>query len=77
MSLLRKYADQVRIISGGMRSGKISMSNGALRLRALAVLVEQDAAAMPECEYAERLKKMAEMIYNVVEKMEPGQRMVQ
>jgi hypothetical protein len=59
-----------------MRSGKITMAKGAVKLRTLALLVEQDAAAMPEGEYADRLNKMADMIYNVVDKMEPGGRIM-
>lgn len=75
--MLKKYADQVKMISQSMRSGELSMENGAVKLRTIALLVEQDAAAMPDDNYAARLNKMAGMIHNVVEKMDPQGRVLQ
>ncbi len=77
MNLLKNYADQVKSISEGMRSGELSMEKGAVRLRSLALLVEQDAASIDDAEYRGRLNKMADMIYAVVEKMDPQRRVVQ
>lgn len=71
MNLLKKYADQIQVISRNLRAGKLSMKNGAVKLRTVALLVEQDAAAMPDDEYASKLYKMADKIYCVIEKMDP------
>ncbi|CCO24687.1 hypothetical protein [Maridesulfovibrio hydrothermalis] len=77
MNYLKKYADQVQSISLAMKSGEITMEQGAVKLQAVAVLAEQDAAAMDDVDYAADLNRMVDMIYNVIEKMKPERRVRQ
>ncbi|WP_432736154.1 hypothetical protein [Maridesulfovibrio sp. FT414] len=77
MNYLKKYADQVKYISDEMKAGNLSPAQGAVQLQAVAVLAEQDADEMEDAVYAARLRKFADMIYGVIEKMQSGRRVVQ
>ncbi|WP_320175752.1 hypothetical protein [Maridesulfovibrio sp.] len=77
MNHLKKYADQVKFISDEMKAGHMTMAQGAIQLQAVATLAEQDAAEAEDEQYAARLRKFAEMIYDVIEKMNPEQRVIQ
>jgi len=60
-----------------MKAGNITLAQGAVQLQAVATLVEQDAAAVHDEQFAARMHKFAEMIYDVIEKMNPEQRVMQ
>lgn len=60
-----------------MKAGNLTMSQGVVQLQAVATLVEQDAAAVRNEQFAARMGKFAEMIYDVIEKMNPEQRVMQ
>lgn len=77
MNNLRNYADQVKYISDEMKAGRMGVVQGALRLQAVATLAEQDADVAEDDRYAVRLHTFAEMIYDVIEKMNPEQRVIQ
>ncbi len=77
MNPLKQYADQVKFISEEMKAGNISMTEGAIRLQAVAVFVEQDAEIIEDERAAERMRKFADMIYGVLDKMKPDRRVMQ
>lgn len=77
MNNLRNYADQVKYISDEMKTGRMGVVQGALQLQAVATLAEQDADVAEDDRYAVRLRTFAEMIYDVIEKMNPEQRVIQ
>ncbi|MFW5498504.1 MULTISPECIES: hypothetical protein [unclassified Maridesulfovibrio] len=55
----------------------MNMAQGAIQLQAVATLAEQDAAETEDEQYAARLRKFAEMIYDVIDKMNPEHRVMQ
>ncbi|WP_320170090.1 hypothetical protein [Maridesulfovibrio sp.] len=77
MNSLKGYADQVQLIIDEMKSGKLSMAQAVIELQAVAVLAGQDASEMEGSEYAGRLEQFADMIYAVIEKMDPKRRVLQ
>ncbi|NDV23476.1 hypothetical protein [Desulfovibrio sp. JC022] len=77
MNNLKKYADQVQYISGEMKAGQMTPTQGAIQLQAVATLAEQDAEVAENEEYGAKLRKFAEMIYDVIDKLNPEQRVVQ
>ncbi|NDV27270.1 hypothetical protein [Desulfovibrio sp. JC010] len=79
MNHLKKYADQVKYISEEMKAGRMTMAQGAVQLQTVATLAEQDAlvAEAEDERYADRLRKFAEMIYDVIDKMNPERRVIQ
>ncbi len=77
MNHLKKYADQVKYISDEMKSGQMTLAQGAVQLQAVATLAEQDAGQVGNEQYAQRLRKFAEMIYALIEKMNPERRVIQ
>ncbi|TIH19917.1 hypothetical protein D0S45_00845 [Marinifilum sp. JC120] len=77
MNHLKKYADQVQYISGAMKAGQMTPTQGAIQLQAVATLAEQDADVAEDEQYAEKLRKFAEMIYDAIDKMNPERRVIQ
>lgn len=77
MNPLKRYADQVKFITDEMKAGNITMAEGAVRLQAVAVLVEQEAKTVEDERYADRMRTFVNMIYDVLEKMQPDRRTVQ
>ncbi|WP_415717363.1 hypothetical protein [Maridesulfovibrio sp.] len=71
MNQLPKYGDRVKAILDELKSGRMSMAQGAVQLQIVATLAEQDAEHTDHEEYKARLILFADRLYRVIEKMIP------